>query len=293
VKLAAGIVTELVATQFPDLAAGRVRRFGAGWDHELFAVGTEWIFRFPRRAERVAWLTREIEILAVAGETLGSSIPCFELLGTPSATFPYPFVGYRPLPGIGADRTSTPNLTGLAEDIGRLLSKLHRIDPGRIPATPAGWEHESWHELQAELAAAAGLVRPLLSSVLLTEAESYLGGRIPVPAQDGPRRFIHNDVCPDHLIVDPRSGRLIGLIDFTDAMTGEPVLDFAGLIGIGGYRFINHVLARYDLPLGEGFHAKLNWLTRTLTLTWLAEAAAHCPPDIPKHLTWTARAFGR
>jgi hypothetical protein len=30
------------------------------------------------------------------------------------------------------------------------------------------------------------------------------------------------------------SGRLTGLIDFTDAMVGEVVHDFAGLIGIGG-----------------------------------------------------------
>ncbi|HEV2333836.1 MAG TPA: hypothetical protein VGV16_11805 [Gammaproteobacteria bacterium] len=51
-------------------------------------------------------------------------------------------------------------------------------------------------------------------------------------------------------------------------------LDFAGLIGIGGYRFIDRVVACYDLPLGDGFGAKLEWLTRVLTLTWLIDAAA-------------------
>jgi len=104
-------------------------------------------------------------------------------------------------------------------------------------------------ELRTELAAVAGVVRPLLGPDLLREAEPYLAGQISEPPEDGPLRFIHYDVCPDHLIVDADTGRLNGLIDFTDAMVGDPVHDFVGLIGLGGYRFINRVAAGYDLPL--------------------------------------------
>ncbi len=75
-------------------------------------------------------------------------------------------------------------------------------------------------------------------------------------------------------------------------MTGEAVLDFVGLIGIGGYEFISQVVSSYDLPVGNRFGRKLRWLARTLTLTWLAEAADHDPGGIPKHLSWVARAFG-
>lgn len=55
-------MSALVAAQFPDLAGQPISRLGAGWDHELFCAGRQWIFRFPRRAERVPWLVREIEI---------------------------------------------------------------------------------------------------------------------------------------------------------------------------------------------------------------------------------------
>lgn len=65
------IVSRLVAEQFPDLAGRSVTRLGMGYDHELFCVDADWIVRFPRRAERVAWLAREIEITSVAAETLG------------------------------------------------------------------------------------------------------------------------------------------------------------------------------------------------------------------------------
>lgn len=285
------VVSELVAAQFPDLADFEISRFGAGWDHWLFSVGNEWVVRFPKRAECVAWLIREIEVISIAAETLGSSIACFERIGEPTEMFPYPFVAYRRLPGVGADETGADELGGLAEDLGQLLGNLHRIDPCRIPPTPAGWERASWRDLRTDLVAVADVVQPLLSTEMLARAEPYLAGRVPEPTQDGPLRFIHNDICPDHLIVDPLTGRLVGLIDFTDAMVGEVVLDFVGLIGIGGYRFINQVADHYELPLGEGFDAKLKWLTRTLTLRWLAKAATDDPVDIPKHLSWVAHAF--
>lgn len=51
-----------------------------------------------------------------------------------------------------------------------------------------------------------------------------------------------------------------------------------GSIGVG-------VVSCYDLPAGNDFGSKLEWLARTLTLTWLAEAADHDPGDIPKHLS--------
>lgn len=74
-------------------------------------------------------------------------------------------------------------------------------------------------------------------------------------------------------------------------MAGDPVLDFVGLIGIGGYGFIDRVADRYDLPLGDGFGAKLEWLCRVLTLTWLADAADHDQASIGMHRLWVAHAF--
>jgi hypothetical protein len=84
------IVPGLIAVQFPDLAGRKVTRRGAGWDHELFAVGGEWILRFLRRAQRAAWLTREIEITAIVTETLRSMIPIFERMGEPCGASPIP-----------------------------------------------------------------------------------------------------------------------------------------------------------------------------------------------------------
>jgi aminoglycoside phosphotransferase (APT) family kinase protein len=79
------IVTRLIDEQFPGLAGQPVRWLAAGWDNELFSVGGDWILRFPKRAERVPWLTREIEIMAVVADALGRLVPRFELIGRASA----------------------------------------------------------------------------------------------------------------------------------------------------------------------------------------------------------------
>lgn len=54
---------------------------------------------------------------------------------------------------------------------------------------------------------------------------------------------------------------------------------------------MDKVLAHYGLPLGEEFDSKLDWFSRVLSLTWLAEAAAEDTDAIDKHLVWVDRAF--
>jgi aminoglycoside phosphotransferase (APT) family kinase protein len=290
-RLTAATVASLVAEQFPALPAHETAWLGSGWDHDLFSVGPDWILRFPQREDRVDWLTRETTILAVLSENMPSRIPRFELAGHPSAAFPFPFAGYRRLPGVTAGQPADSDLPGLAQDIGTLLTQLHRTDPARIPPCPGGFDNEPWDQLRAELMADAPAARALLPHNLLPQAEPYLTGQLPPPPADGPRRFIHNDICPDHVIVDATTGRLTGLIDFTDALIGEVVLDFVGLIGIAGYPFIHQAAAAYELPLGPSFTAKLEWLCRTMTLTWLADSATREPRDIPMRLSWVTHAF--
>jgi hypothetical protein len=122
-----------------------------------------------------------------------------------------------------------------------------RLDAAVVAAAITA-QFRTWPERRS-----AGLAQAttLLPAGLRAAAEPYLAGRVPEPAQGGPVRFIH-DICPDHLIVDPGTRRLTRLVDFTDAIAGDPVLDFAGLIGLGGYPFIREVVGAYDLPLWGG-----------------------------------------
>jgi len=39
----------LLAEQFPELAQLPIVLLGSGWDNTVYAVGGDWVFRFPRR----------------------------------------------------------------------------------------------------------------------------------------------------------------------------------------------------------------------------------------------------
>ncbi len=287
--LTADVVVQLVREQFPDLAGQPVQPFGAGWDNELFAVGSDWLLRFPRRGERVQWLIREVAVSKIVAAALGDLVPRLELRGAPSARYPYPFAGYRRLPGVAVDRR-VGRSDGLAGEVGHALARLHRIDVGHLPAAPSAASTD-WASLQASLRDRAPRATELLGDELRARAGPYLLGLEACPERYGPRCVIHNDICPDHLLVDPNDGRLCGLIDLGDATVGDPVVDFVGLIGVGGFGFIASVLDAYDLPLGVGFAQALTWRCRTLTLSWLIDAADADPVHVPKHLGWVTYAF--
>lgn len=285
-----GVVAAIVADQLPFLAGAHVERLGAGWDNELFIVANDWVLRFPKRAERVAWQARERQIVELAGEALGTLVPAFDLVGDPSQLFPYPFVAYKALPGVAADYLAEPS-AALAADLGDALGRLHAIDPCRVPATPAGWEDEALGDHLTDLVAYVSALRAHLAGDLLAEAEPYLTGRIDLPRAAASRRFTHNDICAEHVLVDPATGRLSGLIDWTDAMATDPAVDFVGLITIGDWRFIDKVIAAYPLALDEDFGARLDWLARALTLRWLGEALTEESAAPATHLKWVERAF--
>jgi len=284
-------VVVAIADQFPALAGLPVTRLGAGDDHEAFGVGDEWVVRVARRAEQAAWLAREREILTLAREALGSAAPRIELVGRPSQALPFPFAGHRRLVGIGADALARGPSVELAGDLGRALRSLHRIDPARVPPAPGPALLYRPERVAAEIVDAAGRIAPLLDPELCRRAEPYLTGARPVPPRDAPRRFIHNDMSPEHVIVDRRRGRLVGLIDFADATVGDPVIDFVGLIGLGGWPFIARVVAHYDLALGAGWADRLSWLVRVLTLRWLAIVAVRDPARVPVHREWVRHAL--
>jgi aminoglycoside phosphotransferase (APT) family kinase protein len=277
-----------VESEVPGLSGLQVRPVGEGEDHQVFAVGDEWLVRFAESV-RIDWLRREVEVLKAVGETVASGVPRPEFYGGPSAK--HPFVAYRRIPGIAVDACLKSDPVGLACDLGRMLGALHRVDPARIPPTPANWESLTFDRERTKLMSARSALEGLLAPELARRAAPYLAGAMPVPARERLRRLTRSDMKPDHVIVDPANGRLNGLIDFTDAMVADPLVDFVGLIPLGGRRFVDLVIASYDLPLGAGFDTTLEWLSRTLALRWLADAAIENPAATAKHVRWVELAF--
>ncbi len=221
----------LLAAQFPALALETIEPFGQGWDNVALLVDRTWVVRFPRRGPAAGWMRAEIAVLPIIAPRLGVAVPLPELIGEPSADYPWPFAGYRLLPGATACRVA-PGATAraaLAAPLGRALRTLHGMPAtaweGRgIPSDDIQRLDRAFRLTKAHAGATAAAALPGAPSAdrLVTAAEAAAA-----QARE-PRRtcLVHGDLYARHLLLDGQAG-LCGVIDWGDVHIGDPAIDLA------------------------------------------------------------------
>lgn len=218
----------LLATQFPELDGERLEFFGEGWDNLAVLVADEWVFRFPRREIARAGMEHESAFLPRIASRLPLAVPDPRYIGRPQGSYPFPFSGYRMLPGRTACRVEL-NREAAAAPLGRFLRALHDVEVDdeleeRLPLDlirRADLEYRLGQVLTYhEALEARGLLQGTeqLDDVArrLARASSWCGAPRPV----------HGDLYARHLLVDA-AGALSGVIDWGDVHRGDPALDLS------------------------------------------------------------------
>jgi len=221
----------LVAARFEDLADVEPEPCGVGWDNTAWRFG-EWVFRFPRRAIAVPLLETENRVLPAIAARLPLAIPVPERLGAPGPELPWPFAGYRRLPGRTAcvARSDDAERPRAAPRLAKFLRALHAIDAGAARALGAG--PDTLQRMERAKRRDLGLER---LAELERRGVDVDGSRIraaleALPAGYRPRAtaLVHGDLYVRHLIVDD-ANELTGVIDWGDLHVGDPAIDLAVL----------------------------------------------------------------
>lgn len=286
----------VVAAAVPSADADSLRPLGSGWEFDAFVTSDGWVFRFPRRADAEARFEREGPILELARSVLPESVavPEVRVLGSPIEAFPYRVAVHRFLGGVSADEVEDAHRPALARTIGEALGAIHstpvsaaraagldeldRAEAGRI----------AWFEGGSE-----GLKALRGRDATLDEAIEWVEHLDdPLRKLDAPLRSIHHDLSPEHLLADPGTGRLCGILDWTDAILGDPARDFVSLVTFGGWGFVDQILAHYTHPVDAGFRDRLRFMARLLPLMWLGHAKLR-GEDTERHVRWVRNAFQR
>jgi aminoglycoside phosphotransferase (APT) family kinase protein len=217
VELDAAGVRALMVARFPALAHHDPVPVGAGWDNAAWRVG-ERIFRFPRKELAVKFLRAEIGVLPALD--LPFPVPVPDRVADPGDPYPFPWAGYRELPGTtgcSAD-LGVEARAALAGPLGASLSILHahEIPPG-TPGDVIG---------RADLPRRAVLLRERFREILGDEGPfAGMDALADTPPWDGPPVLVHGDLYPRHVLV--HNGRISGIIDWGDVHAGDPALDLA------------------------------------------------------------------
>jgi aminoglycoside phosphotransferase (APT) family kinase protein len=223
VTVDSALAQRLLAEQFPEFATLPVRMLGSGWDNTVFAVGDEWVFRFPRREVVIPGLEVEIGVLPDLAPWLPVPIPVPEHIGVPSDAFPWPFFGARMLPGVELCDAPATSREHLATQLGRFLKRLHgtKVMDALGARLPDNWTKRADMQLRVPL-----IVEKLAQLDGLWRAPDDVRGALDealaLPPPE-PRAVCHGDLHFRHVLVE--SDRVTGFIDWIDLCRGDPALD--------------------------------------------------------------------
>lgn len=258
------LARRLISAQFPRLGPVRITARYGGVDHHAVEVDAAWIFRFPKRAECAPMLVRELALLPHVAPLFTLPVPHYEFVGAPTPDFPFAFAGYRKLAGTPAiDRPPEMIvIDDLAACLGGILSTLHAF-----PSEAAGnlgvvrlEDYEGAASQRASTLEELEQIHEALPGVVLQRCRAFVGhgdsGTTPWP---GPPRLLHGDLSAEHLLLDPRTGRVSGLIDWADACLGDPAYDLKFLWAWLGEEFVARVLGHYAGPVDPGFLGRVRF----------------------------------
>ncbi|MGE0542496.1 MAG: phosphotransferase [Dehalococcoidia bacterium] len=223
-----------------------------GWDSTVFLVNESLLFRFPKRAEVAAALECELRLLPELGPTLAPPIPQFRYVVRDHPAYPWTFAGYPLIDGVPADQTALDETAtlALAQQAGRFLRQLHTFPVARALALGVQPAYVAGGPDQLRTFAAA--TRERLAPLLTQDEQRHLADWFVQAEARGLLDFaptlVHNDLGIEHLLVDPASSALTGVIDFGDAGIGDPAIDFVGILGGLGEAATRVALVTYGRP---------------------------------------------
>ena len=246
-------VRAILHRRFPALGLGpegraQLERIGEGWDNAAWTVALDdnpsnlLVFRLPRRALGGALIVTEAAALPAIAPTLPVPITA-PTHAAPALTgaeaiedYPYPVAGYPHLAGtpLDAARLAPPDRLRLAAELGAALRALHDFDPARAEALGVPGDHLNRADLTWQAEKARGRLPELTVAGHAAEAERLAAAidqaeadvaANPEPA--GAARTLHGDLYARHLLVDPTTKGLAGLIDWGDLHRGDVAVDLA------------------------------------------------------------------
>lgn len=236
----------------PALAEEEPVLLGEGWDHAAYAVGDRFVLRVLKSVdpvEREAYVERDLRLAAFAEQH--STLPF------PRALAALPEAGAilcDRVPGLRADRAGLLDPARAGEQLGGFLRELHdaplpeAVEATRTdlaepqPRTMARWLAETTEDFEGQAdRAEPGLRR---------EVEEFLAAS--PPAEAATKSFCHNDLRAEHVLVDPSSGAVAGVVDWSDAVVSDPMRDLALLRAELGDSVADHTLRSYGELLDDG-----------------------------------------
>ena len=243
----AGLVTHLVAAQFPRLAGLPVTEVSsAGTVNAIFRLGAELSVRLSLTERWSTDLEREWQVLRELAPLVSIAVPEPVAMGDPSGDYPLPWAIYRWIPGRPYADALVSDERLAARELARFVTELRAVPLDGAPRAGRKPLAELDAMTRADIEAAADEID---APAALSAWERVAEG----PAWDGKPTWIHADLLRPNLLVD--AGELQAVIDFGMAGAGDPAHDVIAawsVFGPAGRAEYRHALAVDDDTWNRG-----------------------------------------
>lgn len=219
-------LTAALASRYGHLGITRLREIGAGLDARVYRADSAELgpiaIRMPHARlmssgnetllDTRLLLRQEFELSAHL-RAHGLPVPAMFVMHTDDAGIDFTIAEY-----VDSDDGELP-----ADEFGRLIRAVHEVPVPSLDLVCM----ESHRDADLVLAERIGdRLRKLAVATGLELAEPDVGGALAADrANPPPRRLLHMDLRPENVLV--RSGRPAALLDWSNALAGDPALDLA------------------------------------------------------------------
>jgi aminoglycoside phosphotransferase (APT) family kinase protein len=253
----------LLARHLPDLVVDSVGFRGEGLENVAYDINSEFILRISKEADpirRASLVSHEAELLAVIAPFCPVPIPAPVVVA--DRALMYRTLAGRPL-------LDTPvafraqHATGIAAALGGFLTALQAI-PINLVAEFVETDDDPLTQWLAEAAESYQAARGIVPARMHGRIEEFLAAAPPLGTHGSV--FSHNDLGIEHVLVDPDTAAVTGILDWTDAALVDPAYDFGLLQRDLGPAALEAALANYPPdqrgPIREraGFYARCSVL---------------------------------
>jgi len=271
----------------PDLHVETVVFEGEGDFCRAYTVNDTWMFRLAHNNEATRSLQCETAVLPQLAPTLPLPIPRIEYSGFIGRNR-LAFVGYRKIPGEVLAPAALAALDDAtqercARDLGGFLQQLHAFPAEQ--ARQAGVVDSEYPFSRTESGISEGTAAEQYAQALAQLAQyaqvdaatrAYCARLVddllaPQPAGALPPALVHGDLSAEHVLSDPATRQITGVIDFTDVLITDPLLDVMYLYANYGPAFVARLLPHYHAGDAAAILARVRllyaWYT-ALRLLW-------------------------
>lgn len=290
-------LTRLLSDAVPPLHVRTVEPLGEGDFCVAWRVNDALVVRQARHPEADRALEREACLMPALAGRLPLPVPVPRVVGRGGSVGRMLAV-HTLIEGVELTRTRWDALpearrTSAARSGGRFLKALHDIEPAvargcRLPVLDA---EGRLRRLRGMLVEPPGRAWPAGLRGLLAEPlrQALLQAFVRYPRREGdPARghgadrtggprgaaLLHGDLSPGHVLLDPETGTLSGIIDWGDAMLGDPARDFIFLYEDWGRDFLDYALEGYGVAGDASFLRRILVLYLADQMEWTLGVAA-------------------